>query len=60
MPLPSLDELLRDARNELDREFDALKRELQHVADDVKKRRLAEVDELVNWFASELKRIGSR
>ena len=58
MPLPSLDELLGEARNQLEREYENLVREVRHIAEDVKRRRLAELDELVSWFASELRRIG--
>ncbi len=60
MPLPSLDELLSRARGELDAEYEALKREVGHIAEDLKRRRLAEIDELVKWFASELARVGGR
>ncbi len=60
MPLPSLDELLNEARSEVEREFENLRREVEHIAEDVKKRRLAELDELVSWFSSELSRIGGR
>ena len=60
MPLPSLDELLSEARSEIEREFETLRREVEHIAEDVKKRRLSELDELVAWFSSELSRIGGR
>ncbi len=58
MPLPRLDELLSEARAQLEREYENLVREVRHIAEDVKRRRLAELDELVSWFASELRRIG--
>ena len=59
MPLPSLEELLSRARAELDTEYDALSREVRHIVEDLKRRRLAEIDELVNRFVEELKRVGS-